>query len=92
MIEVSKFGGQKFFLNADHIELIEAQPDTSILLTNGKRFVVREDVMDVVQKVIEYQTLIRSQRPPNHGVIEEFQSIEQATQAIKAAKDAAKRG
>lgn len=60
MIEVTKLGGERVFVNADHIETIEAQPDTVLVLNNGKHVIVRESVEDVVRKVVEYHRLIRA--------------------------------
>ncbi len=45
-------------LNAIYIEQVEAFPDTTITLTNGKKFVVKEDVDDVVQQIEQYYTKI----------------------------------
>ncbi len=41
-------------LNAIYIETIESMPDTMILLTNGKRYVVTESVEEVKQLVTTF--------------------------------------
>ena len=64
MIEVTKLNGENIIVNADHIESVEAQPDTALVLDNGKRIVIRNEVADVVRKVIEYQRAIRSAPGP----------------------------
>jgi flagellar protein FlbD len=63
MIEVTKLNGEKFVINADHIESVESHPDTTLVLTNGKRFVVAEKVEEVVRRAVEYQRLTRSGIP-----------------------------
>ncbi|MCP3761999.1 flagellar FlbD family protein [Domibacillus sp. A3M-37] len=42
MITVTRLNGKPFSLNAIYIETIESFPDTTITLTNGKKYVVRE--------------------------------------------------
>ena len=58
MIWLTRLNGDKFVLNADHIELVEAKPDTTILLTNGDKYIVKEDVDEVIREVIEYKRKI----------------------------------
>lgn len=60
MIEVTKLNGETIMVNADHIETVEAHPDTTLVLHNDKRIVVKDPVADVVRKVIEYQRSIRT--------------------------------
>jgi flagellar protein FlbD len=67
MIEVTKLNGQNIIVNADHIETVESQPDTAVVLTNGKRIVVRDAIPDIVRKVIEYQRSIRTAVGPHVG-------------------------
>lgn len=54
MIHLSHLDGRDFVLNANRIETIEACPDTVITTVDGKHFVVREAVDDVVARVIGY--------------------------------------
>jgi flagellar protein FlbD len=54
MIELTRFNGERFVLNADQIEVVEATPDTIIRLLNGKKLVVRETVETVVTRALEY--------------------------------------
>ena len=42
MITLTKLNGEQFVLNCDLIEIITENPDTTILLTNGKHLLVRE--------------------------------------------------
>ena len=51
--------GEEFVVNADLIRFVEARPDTLVTLTTDERFMVREDVDDVVRRVIEYARTIR---------------------------------
>ena len=90
MIEVTKLGGERIFVNADHIECVEAQPDTALVLGNGKRIVVLDKVVDVVRKVMEYQRLIRTERPPRTSVAEGVENNGAVVQAAKAAGPARK--
>jgi flagellar protein FlbD len=57
MIELTKLSKQqdeKIVVNADLIEFVERTPDTLISTTTGKKFMVRESVEDVIEKVIAY--------------------------------------
>jgi flagellar protein FlbD len=56
MIILHRLNGKEFVLNADQIKFIEATPDTVITLAvNDEKFMVKESVGDVVERVIEYK-------------------------------------
>ena len=55
MIELTKLNNKKVVINCDLIEYVEASPDTTITLTTGNRFVVRESVDEFINKVIEFR-------------------------------------
>ena len=55
MITLTKLNGEQFVLNCDLIEIITENPDTTILLTNGKHLLVREPKELVVNKVVEFK-------------------------------------
>ena len=55
MIELTRLNGEKFLINSDLIEIVYANPDTVITLINEHKFVVKEDMAQVVQKIIEYK-------------------------------------
>lgn len=48
MISLTRLNGKSFVLNALLIETVEATPDTLITLTTGKKFMVQEEVPQVV--------------------------------------------
>ncbi|WP_066289028.1 flagellar FlbD family protein [Bacillus sp. FJAT-29937] len=58
MIKVSRLNGKPFTLNALFIETIESFPDTTITLTNGRKYVVKESE-DTVSKLVKefYQSV-----------------------------------
>ncbi|AHH05132.1 flagellar protein FlbD [Borrelia miyamotoi] len=71
MIYVTKLNGDGYYLNPCHIESIEANPDTTILLMNGKKVVVKENVVEVVDKIRVYRreiTLIDRVKQEDKGV------------------------
>ncbi|WP_294148235.1 flagellar FlbD family protein [uncultured Clostridium sp.] len=55
MITLTKLNGEQFVLNSDLIEIITENPDTTILLTNGKHLLVRENKEQVIDKVVEFK-------------------------------------
>lgn len=60
MIEVTKLNGETIMVNADHIETVEAHPDTTLVLKNDKRIVVKDSVAEVVRRIVAYQRSIRT--------------------------------
>ncbi len=58
MVKVTRMNGFDFVVNAELIEFIEATPDTVLTLTTGKKFVLKDTVEEVVNKVIEYRKTI----------------------------------
>lgn len=58
MISLTRFSGQRFALNPDLIERVEATPDTVITLVDGSRQVVVEPLEDVVEKVRHYRASV----------------------------------
>lgn len=60
MIKVTKINGEEIVINAMLIESIQATPDTVITLTTNKRILVKEQVDEVRDKVIEFYQKIYS--------------------------------
>ncbi len=54
MIRVHRLNGEEFILNPNHIELVEARPDTVITLTNEHKYVVSEPVEDILGLIRDY--------------------------------------
>ncbi|URM31706.1 flagellar FlbD family protein [Cytobacillus firmus] len=54
MIKVSRLNGKNFVLNALYIETVESFPDTTITLTNGKKYVVKESEDRVMQSILKF--------------------------------------
>lgn len=81
MIELTRFSGDKFILNANMIESLEATPDTLVCLVAGKKLVVKETVEEVVLAVLEYERRVHNlevslptgiliQKPPTSDQLE----------------------
>lgn len=70
MIQVTRLNGQPFYINALFIETVEAVPDTTIRLTNGKTYVVRESDKELIRLIKEFykeiQILSTKQQVTNH--------------------------
>ena len=75
MIVLSKLNGEEFVLNSDLIEMIMENPDTTILLTNGKHLIVRESKEEVVERVAAFRRktfsdldVYKRQYPERYGI------------------------
>jgi flagellar protein FlbD len=93
VIELTRFNGTKFYLNADLIEYIEATPDTVVTLSSGNRHLVKEDVLTVVERIIAYNRRIhyipvseigaaRPDRPAEGRTGEEVETSDEKTESL----------
>jgi flagellar protein FlbD len=55
MIELTRLNGRPMVVNSDLIKTVEASPDTMLTLINGEKLIVREEIGDVVEKVLAYR-------------------------------------
>jgi flagellar protein FlbD len=58
MIIVTRLHGASVAVNCDLIERVEATPDTVVTLVDGSRYVVRETVAEVVDKVRAFRASV----------------------------------
>ncbi|NSW89878.1 MAG: flagellar FlbD family protein [Firmicutes bacterium] len=58
MIELTKLDSTPFILNCELIETIEEKPDTTISTTSGRKYIVKETIEEVVEKVVKYKSKI----------------------------------
>ena len=56
MIELTRLNGNAMVLNSDLIKTAEASPDTMLTLINGEKLIVREDLVEVVGRVLTYRS------------------------------------
>lgn len=61
MVSLHRLNGDLVVVNADHIELLEQTPEVVVVLTTGRRLVVRETLAEVVAAVVDYQRACRVQ-------------------------------
>ncbi|UWG98327.1 flagellar FlbD family protein [Dehalobacter sp. DCM] len=55
MIYLTRINGKVFTMNPDLIETAEATPDTIITLTNEKKYVVKESIEVIIERVAEFK-------------------------------------
>lgn len=55
MIELTRLNGNTMVVNSDLIKTAEASPDTMLTLINGEKLIVREDIGEVMERVLEYR-------------------------------------
>jgi len=58
MIIVTRLHGASVAVNCDLIERVEATPDTVLTLVDGHRYVVRESVPEIVDKVRAFRASV----------------------------------
>ena len=58
MIIVTRLHGSNLAVNCDLIERVEATPDTVVTLVDGSRYVVRESVGEIVDKVRAFRASV----------------------------------
>ena len=71
MIYVTRINGKVFAINPDLIETIENTPDTLITLTNEKRYIVKESIEVLMNKIVEYRKLCYPHFNGRHTVDED---------------------
>ena len=55
MIMVTRLNDASFAVNADLIERITAEPDTTLTMVDGVRYVVREPIAEVIERVMQFR-------------------------------------
>ncbi|HBG22311.1 MAG TPA: flagellar protein FlbD [Peptococcaceae bacterium] len=58
MISLTRLNDQEFYVNSDLIESVESTPDTVVTLTTGKRFIVKEDPLEVIRRIVCFRRSI----------------------------------
>lgn len=59
MIEVTRLNGKTFSLNALYIETVESFPDTTITLTTGRKYIVKESENEVRKRIEQFYRTIQ---------------------------------
>jgi len=58
MIALTRLNGHPVMINSDLIEQIEETPDTVVTLTSGNRLVVRDRMLEIQQKIVDFKRRI----------------------------------
>jgi flagellar protein FlbD len=58
MIRLTRLNGPGFALNPDLIERADSTPDTVITLVDGTRFMVAEDIPEVIDRITRFRASI----------------------------------
>lgn len=60
MVELTRFNGSRFYLNAELILSVEGTPDCVITLINDVKLLVKDRPAEVVKKIIGYQRMVHN--------------------------------
>ena len=55
MIHLTRLNETDFVLNCELIETVQGNPDTTIRLTTGNLYIVKETVEDVIEKTVAFK-------------------------------------
>ena len=60
MIKITRLNDKEIVVNCELIELIEANPDTTLTTTTGRKLIVKESVEDIVTATKKYKKEIHT--------------------------------
>jgi len=60
MIQLTRLNNQPLVLNSDLIKFVEQAPDTVITLVTGEKIVVRENVEQILERILEFRRSVLS--------------------------------
>lgn len=60
MIVLTKINNEPIVLNSNHIECVEAIPESKVMMDSGRYYVVRESVNEIIDKTVAYNAKIRN--------------------------------
>ena len=60
MIITTRLNDKEFVINCELIETVEANPDTTITTTTGRKFIVKESVEDIIIAIKKYKREIHA--------------------------------
>lgn len=63
LIKVTTLDNRTITVNCDLIERLEEVPETVITLVNGKKFMVRESMDEIIELVIQYRIKCKGSLP-----------------------------
>jgi len=55
MIKLTRIDGSIVAVNEDFIENISQAPDTIIMLQNGRSYIVKEDIDEIIKLTVDYK-------------------------------------
>jgi len=58
MIVVTRLNGSAFAVNPDLVERIQEMPDTTLVMVDGAKYIVRESMAEVIDAVAAYRARI----------------------------------
>ena len=61
MIVVTRLNLSRFAVNPDLIERVQASPDTTIVMVDGARFVVRESLDELIAQITAFRAGVLAQ-------------------------------
>lgn len=61
MIVVTRLNLSRFAVNPDLIERVQASPDTTIVMVDGARFVVRETMEELIAQITAFRASVLAQ-------------------------------
>ena len=61
MIKLTRTNDVVFYLNSNEIERIELITETALILLNGKTYIVKESIDEVIRRIIEFNRKIHYQ-------------------------------
>ena len=95
MIELTRLNGNPMVLNSDLIKTAESSPDTMLTLINGEKLIVREDIADIVDRVLAYRARLLARvarRLPAFGDVQQVVAMASLDVSGEPAPPAAKPG
>jgi len=81
MIELTRLNGSPMVLNSDLIKTAEASPDTMLTLINGEKLIVREELTEVVERVLTYRARLLASIASRLPSLDDLQRVASLTSA-----------
>ncbi len=62
MITITRLNDKELVINCDLIECIELTPDTTITMTTGRKFIAKESVHEIIERITAYKKKFITER------------------------------